>query len=116
MPFPTLDQTAPDFESLDDSGAPMKLSDYRGQRVVLYFYPKADTPGCTKQACTIRDNYQLFRSQDVTVIGVSPDTVADQAAFKAKFASMASTSEDRRAEPRNSSRREPDRDHCAGSK
>ncbi len=85
MPFPTLGQTAPDFESLDDSGAPMQLSGYRGQRVVLYFYPKADTPGCTKQACTIRDNYQLFRSQDVTVIGVSPDTVEDQAAFKAKF-------------------------------
>jgi len=85
MPFPAIGDTAPDFNSLDDAGAALTLSDYRGKRVVLYFYPKADTPGCTKQACTIRDNYQLFRTQDVTVIGVSPDSVEDQAAFKAKY-------------------------------
>jgi peroxiredoxin Q/BCP len=85
MPFPTHGQIAPDFDSFDDTGASLKLSNYRGQRVVLYFYPKADTPGCTKQACSIRDNYQLFRNHDVSVIGVSPDTVEDQAAFKAKY-------------------------------
>lgn len=85
MPFPTVGELAPDFNSHDDTGAPLTLSNYRGKRVVLYFYPKADTPGCTKQACSIRDNYQLFRHHDVTVIGVSPDTVEDQAAFKAKY-------------------------------
>lgn len=85
MPFPTVGEIAPDFESHDDTGAPLKLSNYRGQKIVLYFYPKADTPGCTKQACSIRDNYQLFRKHNVTVLGVSPDTVEDQAAFKVKY-------------------------------
>lgn len=85
MPFPTVGEIAPDFDTQDDRGAPLSLSKYRGERIVLYFYPKADTPGCTKQACSIRDNYQLFRKHNVTVIGVSPDTVEDQAAFKAKY-------------------------------
>lgn len=85
MPFPNVGELAPDFNSLDDTGAPLTLSNYRGQRVVLYFYPQADTPGCTKQACSIRDNYQLFRNHEVVVIGVSPDTVQDQAAFKTKY-------------------------------
>lgn len=85
MPLPEVGQIAPDFETVTDAGEPVKLSDYRGQRVVLYFYPKADTPGCTKQACSIRDNYQLFRQKEVVVLGASPDTAEDQAAFKAKY-------------------------------
>ncbi len=85
MPFPNVGETAPDFTELDDTGEPLTLSALRGRRVVLYFYPKADTPGCTKQACALRDNYQLFRQKDVVVVGVSPDTVAEQAAFKAKY-------------------------------
>jgi peroxiredoxin Q/BCP len=85
MTFPTIGDTAPDFTAPDETGQPLTLSALRGQRVVLYFYPKADTPGCTKQACTLRDNYQLFRTKDVAVIGVSPDSSEDQAAFKAKY-------------------------------
>lgn len=85
MAIPAVGDTAPDFEVLTDSGETKHLSDYRGQKVVLYFYPQADTPGCTKQACTFRDNYQLFKSRDVVVLGASPDTVEAQAAFKAKY-------------------------------
>lgn len=83
--IPPVGAIAPDFETQTDSGATLKLSDLRGQRVVLYFYPKADTPGCTKQACTIRDNYGAFQAKGITVLGASPDTVEAQAAFKAKY-------------------------------
>jgi thioredoxin-dependent peroxiredoxin len=85
MEFPQVGETAPDFTAQTDTGETLKLSDLRGKRVVLYFYPKADTPGCTRQACTIRDNYQRFRDVDVVVLGASPDTVEEQAAFKAKY-------------------------------
>jgi peroxiredoxin Q/BCP len=85
MAFPNVGDPAPDFTSLTDSGDSLTLSSLRGQRIVLYFYPEADTPGCTKQACTIRDNYQRFRTVAATVIGVSPDDVEKQAAFKAKY-------------------------------
>ncbi len=83
--IPPVGVLAPDFEAQTDSGKPIKLSDFRGQRVVLYFYPQADTPGCTKQACTIRDNYGAFQAKGVVVLGASPDTVEAQAAFKAKY-------------------------------
>jgi peroxiredoxin Q/BCP len=66
---------APDFELPDQDGNPVRLSDYRGQTVVLYFYPKADTPGCTTQACGLRDSIADFNDAGVTVIGVSPDPV-----------------------------------------
>lgn len=85
MAIPAVGEQAPDFEVLDDHGESIRLSDLKGQKVVLYFYPQADTPGCTKQACTFRDNYQLFKSRDVVVLGASPDTVEAQAAFKAKY-------------------------------
>lgn len=85
MPMPQPGETAPDFEIQTDTGATVRLSDHRGRTIVLYFYPKADTPGCIKQACTFRDNYHLFRQKDVLVWGASPDTVEDQAAFKAKY-------------------------------
>lgn len=86
MPFPKVGDTAPDFETQTDTGDNVKLSDYRGQTIVLYFYPKADTPGCTKQACAYRDNYDVFAERDIPVLGISHDTVEEQAAFKQKFA------------------------------
>ncbi len=85
MPVLSEGQPAPDFELLDDTGAPVRLSDFKGRRVVLYFYPKADTPGCTKQACNYRDSYIDFTTKDVVILGASPDTVEDQAAFKVRY-------------------------------
>ncbi|MCI0393825.1 MAG: thioredoxin-dependent thiol peroxidase [Chloroflexi bacterium] len=75
---------APEFELLDSQGQPVKLSDFRGKRVVLFFYPKADTPGCTVQACGFRDNFPTIEAADATVIGVSPDRPAELAKWKAK--------------------------------
>lgn len=85
MAFPEAGQPAPEFEADTDTGEHIKLSDFRGQKVVLYFYPKADTPGCTKQACAFRDNYDKFQEKGVVVLGASPDTSEDQAAFKTKY-------------------------------
>ncbi|MBK8432276.1 MAG: thioredoxin-dependent thiol peroxidase [Chloroflexi bacterium] len=79
-----IGDTAPDFELLNDEGQPTKLSDLRGRRVVLFFYPKADTPGCTTQACGLRDNFPLFQEHNATVLGVSPDSVADLAKWRTK--------------------------------
>jgi peroxiredoxin Q/BCP len=76
---------APDFELSDHRGEPVRLSDYRGQRVVLYFYPKADTPGCTKEACSFRDAYDDLEEQGVTVLGVSTDSVDELEAFADKY-------------------------------
>ncbi len=85
MPIPEVGQPAPDFEVQTDSGETVKLSDFRGKRVVLYFYPKADTPGCTAQSCAFRDDYSAFQQKDAVILGASPDSVEDQAAFKAKY-------------------------------
>lgn len=85
MAMPAAGDTAPDFETQTDTGDPVRLTDYRGKKVVLYFYPKADTPGCTIQACTFRDNYGEFEKIGVPVLGASYDTVEEQAAFKQKF-------------------------------
>jgi peroxiredoxin Q/BCP len=68
--------TAPDFELPDQDGEPVKLSSFRGKPVVLYFYPKADTPGCTTQACGIRDHRADYESAGAVVLGVSPDPVS----------------------------------------
>ena len=76
---------APDFEAVTDDGKTVKLSDYRGQRVVLYFYPKDDTPGCTKQACGFRDSYADIQEKNAVVLGVSPDGQASHQQFKTKF-------------------------------
>ena len=76
---------APDFEMLDDTNTPRKLSDYRGRNVVLYFYPKDDTPGCTKEACNFRDDYSAYEKAGVAILGVSPDSVKLHAKFKQKF-------------------------------
>ena len=69
-------QTAPDFTLPDHTGTPVSLSDFAGRTVVLYFYPKADTPGCTTQACGIRDHSADYEAAGVTVLGVSPDPVS----------------------------------------
>lgn len=86
MTFPEAGTIAPDFATQTDTGTDVKLSDYRGKKIVLYFYPKADTPGCTIQACRFRDNYAAFAERDVLVLGISIDTPEEQAAFKTKFA------------------------------
>ena len=74
---------APDFELLDQTGKKVKLSSFRKRRVMLYFYPKADTPGCTTQACSLRD--VLPDVGDTAVLGISPDTPARQAKFDQKY-------------------------------
>ncbi len=76
---------APDFEAQTDTAQTVKLSDYRGQRVVLYFYPKDDTPGCTTQACGFRDNYLEIEERNAIVLGVSPDNQASHVKFKTKY-------------------------------
>jgi peroxiredoxin Q/BCP len=76
--------TAPDFEALSDTGKTIKLSDFRGKKVVLYFYPKDSTPGCTTQACGFRDAYPTVQKRKAVVLGVSPDGVASHQKFKEK--------------------------------
>jgi peroxiredoxin Q/BCP len=76
---------APDFELSSDTGERVKLSSLRGKPVVLYFYPKDDTPGCTTQACGIRDVYADFRGRGAVVLGVSPDDEASHVKFKEKY-------------------------------
>ena len=76
---------APDFTLPDKNGAPVSLSDFAGKRVVLYFYPKDNTPGCTRQACAFAQNYQAFRDLGVEVIGVSKDSPASHEKFAAKY-------------------------------
>jgi peroxiredoxin Q/BCP len=79
-------QEAPDFTLPDQNGDEVTLSDLRGQTVVLYFYPKADTPGCTAQACGIRDHHNDYEGTGARVLGVSPDTVTAQHKFADKYA------------------------------
>ena len=76
---------APDFELTDTNGNTVRLSDYRGRPVVLYFYPKDDTPGCTKEACAFRDAQARIKKTGAVVFGVSPDSVASHEKFKAKY-------------------------------
>ena len=76
---------APDFELTNDEGETVTLSALRGKPVVLYFYPKDDTPGCTTEACEFRDAYDRFRDQGVEILGVSPDTEASHRKFKTKY-------------------------------
>ena len=84
MPLPA-GILAPDFELLDDTNVPRKLSDFRGRNVVLYFYPADDTPGCTKEACNFRDDYSAYEKAGILILGVSPDTVKSHVKFKQKF-------------------------------
>jgi peroxiredoxin Q/BCP len=76
---------APDFAAHTDTGDKLKLSSLKGRQVVLYFYPKADTPGCTKEACSFRDEFPRFTGIDAVILGVSPDPVKAVAKFKEKY-------------------------------
>ena len=76
---------APDFSLTSDAGATVRLADYRGKRVVLYFYPKDDTSGCTTQACGFRDAYPQIEEKNAVVLGVSPDGVKSHQKFKTKY-------------------------------
>lgn len=67
--------TAPDFSASNEKGETVSLGDYRGKKLVLYFYPKDDTPGCTAQACSLRDSYGSFKAKGYEILGVSPDSV-----------------------------------------
>lgn len=75
---------APDFKLSDKDGEEVSLSDFKNKKVVVYFYPRDNTPGCTKQACAFRDSYEDFKSKDVVVIGISKDSVKSHANFVAK--------------------------------
>ncbi|MBV9223892.1 MAG: peroxiredoxin, partial [Acidobacteriaceae bacterium] len=76
---------APDISLRTDRGEPFELSSLKGKNVVLYFYPKADTPGCTTEACSFRDASEKFTAQNTVIVGISPDQSEAQAAFKGKF-------------------------------
>ena len=78
-------QKAPDFTLMNDAGERVKLSDYKGKKVVLYFYPKDDTPGCTTEACNFRDGLKEIEKQQAVVLGVSADSVESHKKFKKKF-------------------------------
>ena len=81
----TVGSLAPEFELLDEAGKSHKLSDYKGHKVVLYFYPKNNTPGCTKEACNFRDNFQELTDLGVKIFGVSRDSQKSHGSFKQKF-------------------------------
>jgi peroxiredoxin Q/BCP len=75
---------APAFKARNENGETVSLADYKGKKLVLYFYPKDDTPGCTAEACDLRDNYKLFQKQGYEILGVSPDNEAKHQKFIAK--------------------------------
>ena len=81
----TVGTKAPDFTLLDKEGNTVSLSDFFGKKIVLYFYPKDNTPGCTKQACAFASAYDDFKSKDITVIGISKDSVASHKKFAEKY-------------------------------
>ncbi len=76
---------APAFSVPDETGKIRSLSDYRGSKVILYFYPKDDTPGCTTEACNFRDDYSAYSSANVIILGVSPDSIESHKKFKEKY-------------------------------
>ena len=80
-----IGDAAPHFEALTDQGETVRLSDFSGKRVILYFYPKDDTPGCTTQACGFRDHYVEVEEKNGVVLGVSPDGAASHQKFRSKF-------------------------------
>lgn len=76
---------APNFEAKDEQGNTIKLSDYNGKKLVLFFYPKASTPGCTAEACNLSDNYDRFKAKGYDILGVSADSAKRQSNFKNKY-------------------------------
>ncbi|HVN82130.1 MAG TPA: thioredoxin-dependent thiol peroxidase [Terriglobia bacterium] len=85
MKLPEVGAKAPDFKTSDQHGNPVSLKDFRGRKVVLYFYPKDNTPGCTKEACAFRDSYAKFRKQGVEILGVSVDSEKSHQSFAEKY-------------------------------
>lgn len=81
MTAPAVGERAPDFEVQDQAGEPVTLADLRGRPALIYFYPKDETPGCTQQACDVRDRWEEFTAAGVQVLGVSPDSVESHASF-----------------------------------
>ena len=81
----TEGQKAPLFNGLDQNGKPVSLADFKGEKVVLYFYPEDDTPTCTVQACNLRDNFGLLKQQGFTVLGISPDEIKKHKKFETKY-------------------------------
>ncbi len=75
---------APDFSTIDQNGNPVKLEDFKGKKVVLYFYPRDNTPGCTAEACNLRDNYDALKKQGFEILGISPDSEASHKKFGTK--------------------------------
>ncbi|MEM6334983.1 MAG: thioredoxin-dependent thiol peroxidase [Bacteroidota bacterium] len=83
--MPAVGTQAPAFSGTTQDGSTLKLADFAGERVVLYFYPKDDTPGCTKQACNLRDHWSELQDAGFSVIGISPDSVASHGTFAGKY-------------------------------
>ncbi len=83
--MPAVDDVAPDFQLPTQDGSPLRLSELRGRKVVLYFYPKDDTPGCTTQACGLRDAWSRFEQKGAVVLGISPDAPEDHVKFRQKY-------------------------------
>ena len=77
--------TAPDFKGIDQEGRNIQLNDFRGSKLILYFYPKDNTPGCTAEACDLRDNYKLWLTKGYKILGVSPDSQLSHQKFIAKY-------------------------------
>ena len=83
--MPDVGKTAPDFALLDQDGKKVSLKDFKGKKVILYFYPKDDTSGCTKEACSFRDDFPKFKKTDAVILGVSPDSVSSHKKFAEKY-------------------------------
>jgi len=81
----SVGEKAPDFNLLDQNSQSVSLDSYRGQHVLLYFYPKDDTPGCTTEACNFRDDYSSYQNAKVVILGVSPDTPTSHKKFQEKY-------------------------------
>lgn len=77
--------SVPNFEALDEAGNTVKLSDFKGKQLIVFFYPKASTPGCTAEACNLRDNYELLQEKGYALLGVSADSAKRQSNFKNKY-------------------------------
>jgi peroxiredoxin Q/BCP len=77
--------TVPDFKAIDQDGNPVSLSDYKGKKLIVFFYPKANTPGCTAEACNLRDHYAALQQAGYSLLGVSADSAKKQASFRDKY-------------------------------
>jgi peroxiredoxin Q/BCP len=81
----TIGNKAPDFKGINQNGEYVQLSQFKGKKVILYFYPKDNTPGCTAESCNLNDNYKYFQSKGYEIIGISPDSVASHKKFEQKY-------------------------------